>query len=131
MPAQNKKEFIVFHFSRLCRYYLRLAIGGVDEDRRVCGNALAISIVPLKAVKRRYYFLRLFLFLARLEIEDFFEFRERKNIATLQECNKLHTTGIITTLLPPPTSTSHFQPFIETNTSSSSTSPILDYNNLI
>ena len=51
MPAQNKKEFIVFHFSRLCRYYLRLAIG-VDEDRRVCGNALAI--VPLKAVKRRY-----------------------------------------------------------------------------
>jgi hypothetical protein len=48
---------------------------------------------PLKAVKRRYYFLRLFLFLARLEIEDFFEFRERKNIATLQECNKLHTTG--------------------------------------
>ena len=54
MPAQNKKEFIVFHFSRLCRYYLRLAIaiGGVDEDRRVCGNALAI--VPLKAVKIRY-----------------------------------------------------------------------------
>ena len=52
MLAQNKKEFIVFHFSRLCRYYLRLAIGGVDEDRRVCGNALAI--VPLKAVKIRY-----------------------------------------------------------------------------
>jgi hypothetical protein len=97
-------------------------LGGVDEDRRVCGNALAISIVPLKAVKRRYYFLRLFLFLARLEIEDFFEFRERKNIATLQECNKLHTTGIIQHYshlpLPLPTSnhllkpTHHHQPLL-------------------
>jgi hypothetical protein len=51
MLAQNKTFRVCVGISLQSTCDLRLGLM-VDEDRRVCGNALAI--VPLKAVKIRY-----------------------------------------------------------------------------